>query len=131
MDRGAWPATVYGVGKSRTRLSCCFFLVVMVIIDDYLFLPFFKESFYLEKEMATHSSILAWRIPRTEEPGGLQSMGLQRAGHNKQQMNHFTTDGHLGGFQCGGCGSCFPLQRVSGRGLWGHGVRGEGVGQPP
>ena len=36
----------------------------------------------LEKEMATHSSILAWRIPRTEEPGGLQSMGLQRAGHD-------------------------------------------------
>ena len=36
----------------------------------------------LEKEMATHSSILAWRIPRTEEPGGLQSMGLQRVGHN-------------------------------------------------
>ena len=57
MDRGAWPATVYGVEKSRTRLSCCFFLVVMVIIDDYLFLPFFKEPFYLEKEMATHSSI--------------------------------------------------------------------------
>ena len=36
----------------------------------------------LEKEMATHSSILAWRIPRTEEPGGLQSTGLQRVGHN-------------------------------------------------
>ena len=36
----------------------------------------------LEKEMATHSSILAWRIPGTEEPGGLQSMGLQRAGHD-------------------------------------------------
>ena len=43
----------------------------------------------LEKEMATHSSILAWEIPRTEEPGGLQSMGLQRVGHdlgNKQQQ---------------------------------------------
>ena len=42
----------------------------------------------LEKEMATHSSILAWEIPRTEEPGGLQSMGLQRVGHylaTKQQ----------------------------------------------
>ena len=36
----------------------------------------------LEKEMATHSSILAWRIPRTEEPGGLQSMGSQRVGHD-------------------------------------------------
>ena len=37
----------------------------------------------LEKEMATHSSILAWKIPRTEEPGGLQSMGLQRVGHDR------------------------------------------------
>ena len=36
----------------------------------------------LEKEMATHSSILAWEVPRTEEPGGLQSMGLQRVGHD-------------------------------------------------
>ena len=36
----------------------------------------------LEKEMATHSSVLAWKIPRTEEPGGLQSMGLQRVGHD-------------------------------------------------
>ena len=36
----------------------------------------------LEKEMATHSSILAWKIPRTEEPGGLQGMGSQRVGHN-------------------------------------------------
>ena len=36
----------------------------------------------LEKEMATHSSILAWRIPGTEEPGGLRSMGLQRVGHD-------------------------------------------------
>ena len=36
----------------------------------------------LEKEMATHSSILAWKIPRTEEPGGLQSMGLQKVGHD-------------------------------------------------
>ena len=40
----------------------------------------------LEEEMATHSSILAWRIPWTEEPGGLQSMGLQRAGHNWELM---------------------------------------------
>ena len=40
----------------------------------------------LEEEMATHSSILAWRIPWTEEPGGLQSMGLQRGGHNWAHM---------------------------------------------
>ena len=76
MDRGAWPATVHGVEKSRTLLSCYFFLFVTVIIDDYLFLPLKKKNFYREKEMATHSSILDWRIPWTEEPGGLQSMGL-------------------------------------------------------
>ena len=45
----------------------------------------------LEKEMATHSSILAWRIPWMEEPGGLQSMGLQRVGHNWATLLHFTT----------------------------------------
>ena len=67
MDRGAWRATVQGVAKSCTRLSD------------------FTSTFHLhalEKEMATHSSILAWRIPRTEEPGGLQSMGSQRVGHD-------------------------------------------------
>ena len=42
----------------------------------------------LEKEMATHSSILAWRIPWTEEPGGLQSMGLQRVGHDRATNTH-------------------------------------------
>ena len=58
MDGGAWWAAVYGVAKSRTGLS------------DFLF------TFHaLEKEMATHSSILAWRIPGTSEPGGLPSMG--------------------------------------------------------
>ena len=63
MDRGAWGATVHGVVKSRTWLS------------DFTF-PFHFRA--LEKEVATHSSILAWRIPWTEEHGGLQSMGLQR-----------------------------------------------------
>ena len=42
----------------------------------------------LEKEMANHSSILAWRIPWTEEPGELQSMGLQRVGHDLQRVGH-------------------------------------------
>ena len=60
MNRGAWWAAVHGVAKSWTRLS------------DFTF--YFHE---LEKEMATHSSILAWEIPRTEEPGGLQSMELE------------------------------------------------------
>ena len=66
MERGAWWATVHGVAKSRTRLS------------DFTFTFHFHA---LEKEMATHS-ILAWRIPGTGEPGGLQSMGSHRVGHD-------------------------------------------------
>ena len=67
MDGGAWWATVHGVAKSQTRLS------------DFTFtLPFHA----LEKEMATHSSVLAWRIPGMGEPGGLPSMGSHRVGHN-------------------------------------------------
>ena len=65
MDRGAWWAAVHGVAKSRIRLS------------DFTF----NFHFYvLEKEMAAHSSILAWRIPETGEPGGLPSMGSHRVG---------------------------------------------------
>ena len=67
MDRGARWAAVHGVAKSRTRLS------------DFTFTFHF---YVLEKEMATHSSILAWRIPGTEEPSGLLSMGLHRVGHD-------------------------------------------------
>ena len=67
MDRGAWWATVHGVTKSQTRLS------------DFTFTFHFHA---LEKEMATHSNTLAWRIPWTEEPGGLQSMGSLRVGHD-------------------------------------------------
>ena len=63
MDRGAWWAAVPGVAKSRTRLS------------DFTFTFHFHA---LEEEMATHSSALAWRIPGTEEPGGLPSMGSHR-----------------------------------------------------
>ena len=63
MDRGAWWAAVHGVAKSRTRLSN---------------FPFT----FLEKEMATHSSVLAWRIPGTGKPGGLPSMGSHRVGHD-------------------------------------------------
>ena len=61
MDRGAWWAAVHGVAKSQTRLS------------DFIFTFHFHA---LEKEMATHSSVLAWRIPGSGEPGGLPSMGL-------------------------------------------------------
>ena len=67
MDGGAWYAEVHGVAKSRTWLS------------DFTF-PFHFDAF--EKEMATHSSVLAWRIPGTGEPGGLPSMGSHRVGHN-------------------------------------------------
>jgi len=67
MDGGAWWAAVYGVAKSRTRLSN------------------FTLTFHfhaLEMEMATHSSVLAWKIPEAMEPDGLPSMGLHRVGHD-------------------------------------------------
>ena len=67
MDGGAWQAAVHGVTKSRTRLS------------DFTFTFHFHA---LEKAMATHSSVLAWRIPGMGEPGGLPSMGSHRVGHD-------------------------------------------------
>ena len=67
MDGGAWWAAIYGVAQSWTQLS------------DFTFTFHFHA---LEKEMATHSSVLAWRIPGTGEPGGLQSMGSHRVGHD-------------------------------------------------
>ena len=67
MDGGAWWAVVHGVAKSRTQLS------------DFTF-TFHSQA--LEKEMVTHSSILAWRIPGTEETVGLPSMGWHRIGHD-------------------------------------------------
>ena len=71
MDEGAWSATVHGVAKGWTRLS------------DFTFSFNFHA---LEKEMATHSSVLAWRIPGMEEPGGLPSMGSHRAGHDGSNL---------------------------------------------
>ena len=67
MDGGAWWAAVHEVTKSRTRLSD-------------LTLTFHFHA--LEEEMATHSSVLAWRIPWTEEPGGLLSMGSHKVGND-------------------------------------------------
>ena len=81
--------------------QCCF-----TILSPYYFVPSVVKNLPMQKtqvqsldwedplgkKMATHSSILAWRIPWTEEPGGLQSIGLQRVGHNlatKQQQNYF------------------------------------------
>ena len=68
MDGGDWWVTVHGVTKTWTRLS------------NFTFTFHFHA---LEKDMATHSSVLAWRIPGTEEPGGLQSMGSHRVGHDR------------------------------------------------
>ena len=67
MDEGAWWAAVHGVAKGRPRLS------------NFTFTFHFHA---LEKEMATHSSVLAWRIPGTGEPGGLPSLGSHRVGHD-------------------------------------------------
>ena len=67
MDREAWCAAVHGVTKSQIRLS------------DFSFTFHFHA---LEKEMATHSSVLAWRIPGTGEPGVLPSMGSHRVKHD-------------------------------------------------
>ena len=67
MDGGAWRAAVHGVAEGRTRLS------------DFTFTFHFHV---LEKEMATHSSVLAWRIPGTGEPVGLPSIGSHRVGHD-------------------------------------------------
>ena len=67
VDGGAWWAAVHGVAKSHTRLS------------NFTF-PFNFHA--LEKEMATHSSVFAWRITGMREPGGLPSMGLHRLGHD-------------------------------------------------
>ena len=67
LDRETWSAAVHGVTKSRTRLR------------DFT-LTFHLHA--LEEEMATHSSVLAWRIPGMGEPGGLPSMGSRRVGHD-------------------------------------------------
>ena len=67
MDGGAWQAAVHGVAKNQTRLS------------DFSFTFHFHA---LEKEMAAHSSVLAWSIPGTGEPGGLPSMGSHRVRHD-------------------------------------------------
>ena len=71
MDRGAWSAAVHGIAEGRTRLS------------DFTFTFHFHT---LEKEMAAHSSVLAWRIPGMGEPGGLPSMGSHRVGHDLSDL---------------------------------------------
>ena len=71
MDGGAWWAAVHGVAEGRTRLS------------DFTFTFHFHA---LEREMATHSSVLAWRIPGMGKPGGLPSMGSHRVGHDWRDL---------------------------------------------
>ena len=71
MDGGAWWAAVHGVAKSRAQLC------------DFTFTFHFHA---LEKEMATHSTVLAWRIPGTGQPGGLPSMGSHRVGHDWRDL---------------------------------------------
>ena len=71
MDEGAWGAAVHGVAKSWTQLS------------NFTFTFHFHA---LQKEMATHSSVIAWRIPGTVEPGGLPSMGSHRVRHDWRDL---------------------------------------------
>ena len=79
MDGGAWKAAVHGVAEGRTWRS------------DFTFTCHFHA---LEKEMATHSSVLAWRIPGTGEPGGLPSMGSPRVGHDWSDLAAVTASVH-------------------------------------
>ena len=82
MDRGAWCAAVHGVAGSRTRLS------------DFTFAFHFDA---LEREMATHSSVLAWRIPGTGEPGGLPSIGSRGVRHDWRDLAAVYTDSGIPG----------------------------------
>ena len=83
MDGGAWWAAVRGVPKSRIRLS------------DFTFTFHFHA---LEKEMATHSSVLAWRISGMGEPGGLPSMGSHRVGHDSSYLAAAAAQEQRGGY---------------------------------
>ena len=93
MDGGAWCTAVHGVTKSWTWLSG---------------FPFTFHYHALEKEMATHSSVLAWRIPGTGEPGGLPSMGSHRVGHDWSNLTAAAAAGFTGGFPPGSDGKNLP-----------------------
>ena len=83
MDGGTWQAAVHGVAKSQIRLS------------DLTFTFHFHA---LEKEMATHSSVLAWRIPGTGEPGGLPSMGVAQS---QTRLKRLSSSSNLHGINFG------------------------------
>ena len=80
MDGGAWKAAVHGVAEGWTRLG------------DFTFTFHFHA---LEKEMATHSSVLAWRIPGTGEPGGLPSMGVAQSRTRLKQLSSSSKEGQV------------------------------------
>ena len=80
VDGGAWKAAVHGVARSRTRLS------------DFTLTFHFHA---LEKEMATHSSVLAWRIPGTGEPGGLPSMGVAQSRTRLKRLSSSSSSNYL------------------------------------
>ena len=112
MDGEAWWAAVHGVAKSRTRLS------------DFTFTFHFHA---LEKKMATHSSVLAWRIPGRGEPDGLPSMGLHRVGHDWSDLAaaaaklnyHFTRASPVSLLACQSCmRSCTGALHLWGPGSW-------------
>ena len=86
VDRNAWQAAIHGVAKSQTLLS------------DFTFTFHFHA---LEKEMATHSSVLAWIIPGMGEPGGLPSMGSHRVGHNWSDLAAAAANSGVGNGQEG------------------------------
>ena len=92
MDGGAWKAAVHGVAEGRTLLS------------DFTFTFHFHA---LEKEMATQSNVLAWRIPGTGEPGGLPSMGSHRVGHDWSDLavavESVSQTGYFSAFSEGTC----------------------------
>ena len=93
MDGGAWWAAVHGVARSQTRLS------------DFTFTFHCHE---LEKEMVTHSSILAWRIPGMAEPRGLLSMGSHRVGHDWRDLA--AAAHHAPDWKHPFCGACDRLR---------------------
>ena len=93
MNRGAWQATVTGITKSWTLNDLHFTSLprgASLVVQRVKCLPAMQETWVrslgqedpLEKEMATHSSTLAWKIPWTEKPGRLQSIGSRTVGHN-------------------------------------------------
>ena len=94
MDGGAWRAAVHGVAECRTRLN------------DFTFTFHFHA---LEKEMATHSSVLAWRIPGTGEPGGLPSTGSHRVGSDWSDLAAMCLAETAGLSWDAGAGACFSF----------------------